>query len=177
MSGLIINVAFGIFSLLTIFYIVIRIFANTSITQRAIRTEIVINSSSLSVWKVLIDFEAYPQWNPFIRQVKGVASPGKRLKIRILAGSHTMTIKPTVLTVQPEKELRWLGHLFIHGIFDGEHRFSIKPLDENQVLVVQQEEFNGLLVPFSGSLLKETERSFDAMNQALKMRVEKTGRP
>lgn len=89
-------------------------------------------------------------------------------------GSRTMTLHPTVLVVQPEKELRWLGSLIISGIFDGEHSFIIEPLGENRVRLVQSETFNGLLIPFSGSLLDETESSFRAMNQALKKRAEQT---
>jgi hypothetical protein len=29
--------------------------------------------------------------------------------------------KPKVLSVRPERELRWLGRLFVRGVFDGEH--------------------------------------------------------
>jgi hypothetical protein len=29
--------------------------------------------------------------------------------------------------VQPERELRWLGHFIVSGIFDGEHYFVLDP--------------------------------------------------
>lgn len=102
----------------------------------------------------------------------GTASPGKKLTAKMRAGNISMTLRPTVLVVEPERELRWRGHLFISGLFDGEHSFIIKPLGENQVRFVQREEFNGLLIPLSSTLLKDTDNGFNEMNQALKKRAE-----
>ena len=63
--------------------------------------------------------------------------------------------------------------LLVPGLFDGEHIFSIEPLDENRVRFVQREKFSGLLVPlFARSLERDTKRGFDEMNKALKARVE-----
>lgn len=122
----------------------------------------------------MIDFKAYQEWNPFIRKVDGTARQGNRISAKIHLGNRTMTFRPTVLVVDPNKELRWLGHLFIPGMFDGEHSFTIKPLNENQVLLIQNEEFNGLLTPFFTSMLEDTRRSFEEMNRALKERAERT---
>src|ERR687898_2006844 len=70
-------------------------------------------------------------------------------------------------------ELRWLGHLFVPGLFDGEHSLSIQPLEENRVRFVQREAFKGLLVPlFARSLDNNTRRGFEEMNRALKERAE-----
>ncbi|MGB9940704.1 SRPBCC family protein [Methanosarcina sp.] len=146
--------------------------ANTSITQKNLQTEVVINASAARVWHVLTDFGAYPQWNPFIREVSGVAIPGERLKVQMHSGNRTMKFRPTILASRPERELRWLGHLLIPGIFDGEHSFVIEPAGENRVRLIQRETFDGLLVPFSGSLLHNTKQSFDKMNLALKERAE-----
>ena len=90
------------------------------------QTDVVINASSSKVWQVLTDFEAYPQWNPFIRHMSGSARPGGQLTIGLNLSGSTITIQPTVLVVQPEKELRWIGRLFIPGVFDGEHSFIIE---------------------------------------------------
>lgn len=68
------------------------------------------------------------------------------------------------------KELRWLGRLWLPGIFDGEHIFEIEPVDADRVRFVQCEQFNGILVPFFN--LDGTRRGFEAMNRALKERAE-----
>jgi hypothetical protein len=104
--------------------------------------------------------------------VTGVSNSGEQLKILMHLGNRVMTIRPTILAIRTERELRWIGHLLIPGIFDGEHSFVIEPAGENMVRLIQRETFNGLLVPFSGSLLGNTKRSFNTMNLALKERVE-----
>ncbi len=172
MSKLLVSTTFGALILLVILYIATLVASNTSITQRTIQTEVTINASASKVWQVLTDFEAYPQWNPFIRQVTGAARPGQQLMIELNSSGRTTTFRPTVLVVQPERELRWIGRLFLPGVFDGEHSLIIEPQGESRVHFVQSETFRGILVPFSGSLLNDTERSFQEMNQALKERVE-----
>jgi hypothetical protein len=87
-------------------------------------------------------------------------------------GGRAMTFKPTVTVVDPSLELRWLGRLLLPGLFDGEHRFRLEPLDGDRTRFVQSERFSGILVAFSGKGLAKTERGFDAMNEALKLRVE-----
>jgi len=80
-----------------------------------------------------------------------------------------MTFRPTLLKVEPERELRWLGKLWIGGLFDGEHFFQLTPLGEDKTRLVQREEFRGLLVPLMArSLDSGTKEGFVLMNQALK---------
>ncbi len=118
------------------------------------------------VWDVLTDFAAYPQWNPFIRQVTGTLATGARLAVRITPpGGRGMTFRPTVLAATPDRELRWLGRTLVPGLFDGEHSFRLEPLGADRVRLVQAERFSGLLVPVLGGMLGNTERGSQAMNQ------------
>ena len=142
--------------------------------MRELNTEIEINASAEKVWQILTDFEAYPQWNPFIRSIEGKPEPNSKLKIFIQpSGAGGMKFSPTVLKAEPPKELRWLGSLWIRGLFDGEHILTIEPLAENRVKFTQREQFSGLLVPlFWRSLDTDTRRGFNEMNAALKKRAE-----
>jgi len=47
-------------------------------------------------------------------------------------------------------------------------------LDDSHTRLVQSESFTGILVWFSGGLLKKTEAGFHAMNTALKERLTTT---
>ena len=60
------------------------------------------------------------------------------------------------------------------GLFDGEHVFTIEPLGENRVHLVQREIFKGLLVPLLAPMgvFRSTLRGFEEMNRALKARAE-----
>ena len=143
---------------------------------KELHSEIQIDAPAERVWKLLTDFDSYPQWNPFIRNIIGQPAPGDRLEVRLAPpGGRAMTFRPKVLTAEPQRELRWLGHLLAPGLFDGEHSFSIQALDENRIRFVQREAFKGLLVPlFARSLETNTQRGFEEMNRALKERAEAT---
>jgi hypothetical protein len=139
-----------------------------------IRTEIEIAAPADQVWDVLQDLAAYPEWNPFIREIAGPIEEGARLNVRLQPpDGHGMRFRPRVVEVAPGRALRWLGHLGIPGLFDGEHRFLIEPVAPDRVRFVQEERFSGLLVPvilrFAG---KGTRQGFESMNAALKSRVE-----
>jgi hypothetical protein len=142
--------------------------------MKEMQSEIEIGASAGSVWGILTDFASYPEWNPFIRRISGEPKVGERLEVRLEPpGSRGITLKPTVLNAEPEHELRWLGHLLVSGLFDGEHILAIQQLDENRVRFIQRETFGGLLVPlFARSLDKGTRRGFEEMNRALKERAE-----
>lgn len=140
-----------------------------------IRSEIDIAASPDRVWRVLTDFVAYPDWNPFIRSITGAQVPGAKLSVTVQpAGAKPMSFKPRLLVFQPYKELRWKGQLLTPGIFDGEHSFQLTEPSPGRVHFIHEETFGGLIVPliFRGAMRKATERGFAAMNQALKVRAE-----
>jgi hypothetical protein len=139
-----------------------------------IRTEIEIAATPARIWSILTDFIAYPQWNPFIRSIKGVVKTGERLTAFIQpTGGKGMTFRPTVLVALPNQEFRWRGHFLLPGIFDGEHYFQIEPIAPGRVRFIQGEKFSGILVALAKSSLEgETKSGFIAMNQALKVQAE-----
>ena len=92
------------------------------------------------------------------------------------SGTRGMTFRPTVTKVEPNRHLRWLGHLLVPGIFDGEHMFEIEEFERDRVRFVQREVFKGLLVPLlARSLDRDTQRGFEEMNRALRERIEVSG--
>jgi hypothetical protein len=142
--------------------------------MKELRSEIEIAASAERVWEILTDFARFPQWNPFIRRASGNLKGGERLEVTMQpAGARGMTFRPTVLNVEADRELRWLGHLLIPGLFDGEHIFTIEPLGTGRVHFTQREIFTGLLVPLlARGLDTDTRRGFREMNLALKARAE-----
>ena len=136
-------------------------------------TKIDIEAAPETVWAVLSDLPAYPSWNPFIREANGTLAAGERLEVELQpARGRSMRFRPTVLTAQPGRELRWLGRLLVRGLFDGEHRFAIEPTAGGTRLV-QEERFTGLLVPLlARGLRRGTLPGFERMNEALKQRAE-----
>ena len=139
-----------------------------------IRTAIAISAPVDAVWAALTDLAAYSEWNPFIVSSQGRAEVGERLTNRMQPpNGRRMTFKPTVTVVEPAVAFEWLGRLGLPGIFDGRHRFELASSTDGGTLLTQSEEFNGILVRFARrSLDTETRAGFEAMNAALKARVE-----
>lgn len=141
--------------------------------SKQLSSETLINSSAKRVWELITDFHDFPRWNPFIRRATGEIKTGVRLEVFIQpSGTKGMTFRPTVLKVDPNHELRWLGRLYLPWLFDGEHALIIEPSSENSVKFIQREKFTGLLVPFARGQLRDTQRGFEEMNKALKQRAE-----
>lgn len=141
-----------------------------------LRSSIDIPAQPQQVWAVLANNAEYPSWNPFITASHGNLREGERLH-NVLRDAHgdMMTFEPILLIVRPDHELRWIGHLGVPGIVDGEHRFVIEQGAPGVIRLTQQEDFRGILVPFlHGYFTSRIEPQFGAMNEALARRVADT---
>ena len=123
--------------------------------MKEICTKIQINASPSIVWGIVTDFENYGKWNPFIREISGLKREGSTIQVFIKPpNSNGMKFRPKILNMN-QKEIKWLGKLWVPKIFDGEHSLTIKKLDEKKVLFIQKEQFNGLLVPLFTNTVKK----------------------
>ena len=143
--------------------------------MKILSTEIEIKASLDIIWKILLDVEKYPEWNPFIKSVSSHFTEGEKIAVTLhQPDSKPMTFKPKCTKLAHAKELRWQGHLFIPGLFDGEHIFELQSLENGNTRFIQRENFKGLLVPlFWKDLNTKTRKGFDLMNSKLKEIAEK----
>jgi hypothetical protein len=142
--------------------------------MKNIQTEILINTDITKVWDVLMNFDNYPKWNPFITSISGERKLGSRLTVSINPpGGKGMTFKPNILTLEANKEFRWKGKLGINGIFDGEHYFILESVDKDITKFIHGEKFSGLLVPFVRKMLDKTQKGFQLMNESIKNECER----
>ena len=137
---------------------------------KEIKTEILINATPEKVWSILTNFDNYPNWNPFIKSIKGEVKVGNIITARIEPPEvKEMTFKPKILTFETNKELKWLGHLLFAGLFDGEHKFELIDNGNGTTIFIQSERFKGILVPlFKKQLDNNTKKGFEEMNSKLK---------
>lgn len=142
--------------------------------MKNIQTEILILADTAKVWDVLMNFDSYPKWNPFITSISGEPKLGNRLTVSINPpGGKGMTFKPNILTLEANKEFRWKGKLGINGIFDGEHYFILESVDKDITKFIHGEKFSGLLVPLVGKMLDKTQKGFQLMNESIKKECER----
>jgi hypothetical protein len=140
---------------------------------RNIESSIDIDAPPEKVWAILMDFDAYPDWNPFITRIKGEQAVGGKLEAYLsLSEGKGMTFKPTVKVFEDGTELTWLGIMFVPHVFDGRHTLRVEPREGGSTFV-HRESFSGLLAGLMMRFIGEsTENGFRAMNEALKARVE-----
>lgn len=142
--------------------------------MRELSTEIEFDGTPEEVWAALADLPAYPEWNPFIEKIDGELRVGGKLDVRLQpVDERGITLHPTVLAVEPGRGLRWIGHLLVPGIFDGEHHLQIEEAGPDRVRFTQSERFGGILLPLLWKKLRDggTAKGFRAMNEAIARRV------
>ena len=142
--------------------------------MKELRTEIIIDSKKEKIWEILMDFDRYPEWNPFVISLKGRALLGETLSAHLQnPDSKPMKFNPKVTKLRKNEVFSWLGHLFFTGLFDGHHIYEIEEISENRCKFIQREEFSGILVGiFWNTLNTKTRAGFESMNAKLKERAE-----
>lgn len=140
--------------------------------MRRIDTSIRIAAEPDRVWRVLTDFSAYPEWNPFFVAVDGHLAPGARLAMhtKITATSKPRVFRVTVRTVEAPRRLVWDGGFAMRGLGNGEHGFELSEADGATILR-NYEHFSGLVAPLLGRLAAVFESRYHELNQALADRV------
>ena len=142
--------------------------------MKSIEVATEIDASVETVWDVLTDVSTYAEWNPFITKFEGEPIVGARPEIRVAPpGARPMAFRPTITEVTEGRRLEWLGRVVLPGIFDGRHSFTLEPIANGRTRLTQTEEFSGILVALTGSMLMKTREGFEAMNESLRLRAEK----
>ena len=140
-----------------------------------LHTQIDIAAPIERVWSLLTDFPSYPRWNPQVRSVEGNLAVGQSLRIFVEPpGARGVRLRPTLLAVRPNRELRWKWRLLTAGLCAGEHYFKLEPKPTGGLTFHHGEIFSGLLVPLLGRQLNGViEQGFVAANQAVKRQAER----
>lgn len=140
-----------------------------STKKYTLRADIEIDAPADEVWAVLIDRDTYPRWNPFIVSSTGELREGSTVtNVLVGAGGGESTFTPTLVTVDPDCELRWEGTVGVPGIFDGEHWFRLVDLGDGKVRFEHGETFTGIAAPLLIAWVRsDTFSQFEAMNEAL----------
>ncbi len=128
-----------------------------------------IKSGQDNVWKIMADIEAWPTWNP---EVKNASIQGELVEgtsFRWKAGPGT--INSTLQKVEPPRFLAWTGNtLGIKAV----HVWKLESLN-NETLVSTEESWEGLLARiFRGRMQQTLENSIKAGLQYLKAEAERS---
>jgi hypothetical protein len=143
--------------------------------ERQVEAAVEIDAPPAVVWRTLVDFGAYGDWNPLLPRIRGEIAEGRRLRaVLVQTGAPPVVLLPEVVAYEPERELRWRTEPPFPGVFAAEHAFLLDPLaDGTRTRFTQRERFEGALAAAMPAGLRDRVREgFVSMNDALKARVE-----
>jgi hypothetical protein len=142
--------------------------------MRELRAEIQISAPIDQVWRVLTDFDHWKDWNPMVNQASGSASVHSKLKITMRGpdSKDAMKYEPTLLEVDPPKNLRWRATMMSGFMFTNDRVFELKEKNGGTTLI-NREEFSGFMVPlFWNKMNQFVVPMLEKMNKALKNKME-----
>jgi hypothetical protein len=139
------------------------------------QTTFEINAPASRVWQVLTGLERYAEWNPQIPWAGGRLEVGARIRLRLaLPARPTLDLSATIEEVQPDRLLRWRGHVVRPWLFEGYRKFALQSIDGGRTSVTHVEDIHGLLAPlFSVLMGAAVAKSQQLLNAALRARAER----
>lgn len=140
-----------------------------------IATEVALQAAPDKIWKTLIDFAAYPEWNRVLKTVQGEAAPDASLQVQLqLYGQSVQKRAGKVTGFIPPKYFSWSWN---HGLgawfLSAEHVFRLKERESGGVILFQEMYYTGLGLKFRRSSIEHVVRlTLDKLNDDIKSRVE-----
>ncbi len=138
-------------------------------------TPIDINASAETIFSVLCDFEAYPEWHPSVAKVEGKAELGEWLRIHLIIGNREVPVSALITACEEGKTLEWRGSIAKQGPFRApfliRHAFRIEERGEG-ARFTNEEAFRGLTSLLGRVAKPSLVKGYKEVNQALKKRAE-----
>jgi hypothetical protein len=138
-----------------------------------LRCEVEIEAPVDKVYSVLVDLPRYQAWNPFLTSVEGELVVGRKLLVEMsLPEGKTYLLKPELVQVVENSELRWRSRFLSEALLEVEHFFQLSERRPGVTRVLQGQNFSGFLLHFARNALTLSARGAIYLNQALKKRAE-----
>lgn len=158
-------------SLVIFVFVTFFLAAMSGCSTISIRTAIEIDAPGEKVYAILADLEAYPEWNPYHRNVQGQFSEGAKLAVEVTRpDGKKISIPPHMLRITENQEITWGGG--IRGVFYGEHSFILSTTESGGTLLQHNEDFSGFAISFADLPPDVIAEGYHQMNLALKKRAE-----
>jgi hypothetical protein len=137
--------------------------------MKEFRASTTIAASPETIWAILTNAPAYPEWDPGVERIEGRIAAGEK----IVAYSKISPGRPFPATVRefsPGRKMTWVGGMPF-GLFTGTRTFTITP-GSGSVEFTLHEAFTGPLLPLIGGSIPDLSESFRNFCAGLKRRAE-----
>ena len=131
-----------------------------------------VRASSLRIWEILADLDAWADWNPLYPRAEGVIGLNRPIQLtEAVPGLPRREARPVVTDYTPEQQLIWKDD---RGFLANSLRyFEIEKLTDESSILANGEIFSGLRGERWGQRNRRALReAFEAVNAALKARAE-----
>ncbi len=121
--------------------------------MRIIEISDVLSCKKEVLWHLLMDFENYHDWHPYVKSIKGGIKPKKKLTLHL--NPHWQKIQTVrVTSLKNNQSFSWLSSWFFFGVLDCHYSFEIKDHENSSTMFTQKLALSGLLVLFNWRRLK-----------------------
>lgn len=136
---------------------------------RTVTTTTLVEAPREDVWRILLDLDDYPDWNPYMR-VTGTPTLGGSLAVRLDPAGNVRDLDATVTVLKPPRKLRWQSRVLVPGVLDVEYEVIVAPVTSQLTEVVQRAREEGVAVPVTSA--GPSTRGLEQMAAALARRAE-----
>lgn len=131
-----------------------------------------IQASPETIWAVLTNAPAYPEWEPMADRIEGRIAPGETVTAYTkLSPGRAFPAKVTEFV--PGRKMVWTGGMPL-GLFKGVRTFTLEPQSDGATRFTLHEAFSGPLLPLFGRSLPDMNDPFRQFAAGLKQRAEQT---
>ncbi|MDQ5822948.1 MAG: SRPBCC domain-containing protein [Chloroflexota bacterium] len=131
-----------------------------------------IQATPETIWSILTDAAAYPQWEPGVDRIEGRIAQGET--VTAYTKQNPKRAFPAKVTeFVPGRKMVWSGGMPL-GLFKGVRTFTLTPQGNGSVEFTIREVFSGPLLGLIGRSIPDMTSSFEQFVAGLKRRAEST---
>ncbi len=129
------------------------------------------------VWQVLIDFEHYGEWNPFITRIKGEAKIGSYIYLYVKLDPRVDSLRFTremIVSLKEKQHLGYDSHFLSSSLFNAVRWQVLKSVDDgSKTIYHSSQKITGFASwPVTRTFGDKIAEGFEASSLALKARAE-----
>ncbi|HEX8230852.1 MAG TPA: SRPBCC domain-containing protein [Chloroflexia bacterium] len=131
-----------------------------------------IQATPETIWAILTNAAAYPEWEPGVDRIEGRIARGE--KVTAYTKQNPNRAFPAKVTeFVPGRKMVWSGGMPL-GLFKGVRTFTLTPQGNGSVEFTIREVFSGPLLGLIGRSIPDMTSSFEQFVAGLKRRAENT---
>ena len=134
---------------------------------KRVHTELNLDAAPEEAWALLTDFPSWSTWNPVIVQIDAEPGLGGEVAFQIrIDPAEPANLDANFSIWEEGRGFAWAAGL--PGLFTGEHRLRVEPLDGDRSRLIHEEDFGGLgpALMFNEDRMKSIEAAYIRMNEA-----------